>query len=111
MVEFSELNDETKMKVCREVAFIIKDLALMYNLCNEGSPQIQMEFLGYKTEQDEKKVWNAKPSTFEYFNRMQRAPNKKIRLYPITDNITQKAKAMAMAQRQLHEDDEAHPDE
>ena len=38
MVEFSELNDEKKMRVCREVAFIIKDLALMYNMCHEGSP-------------------------------------------------------------------------
>ena len=67
MVEFSELNDEKKMKVCREIAFIIKDLALMYNMCNEGSPQIQMEFLGYKTENDEKKIWAAKDSTFNYF--------------------------------------------
>jgi hypothetical protein len=40
MVQFSDLDDDRKMKVCKEIAFIIKDLALMYNMCNDGGPQI-----------------------------------------------------------------------
>jgi hypothetical protein len=66
-----------------------------------------MEFLGYKTEQDEKKVWGAKPSTFNYFNLYTKPP----RRFPITDHITLKAKEMAIAQRLIHEDDGTHPDE
>jgi hypothetical protein len=38
MVQFSELNNGKKKRVCKEVAFIVKDLTAMYNMCNEGSP-------------------------------------------------------------------------
>lgn len=40
IVQFSELNNGKKKRVCKEIAFIIKDLTAMYNMCNEGAPQI-----------------------------------------------------------------------
>ena len=68
LMEFKDVDTKRKHKICREIAFIIKDMTLLYNMCNEGGPQIQMEFLGYRSEADEKKVFNPKPTTFTYFN-------------------------------------------
>ena len=89
MVQFSDLGIAKKKRVCREIAFIIKDLTAMYNMCNEGAPQIQMEFLGYRTAQEEEKTAPVKATTFNYFNMHQA---KKLPRFPITDHLTKKAK-------------------
>mgnify|MGYP000860100495 FL=1 len=44
-----------------------------------------MEFMGYATEDDKKKVYAAKPSQFEYFKLAARKMNP---VYPISDHIT-----------------------
>ena len=44
-----------------------------------------MEFLGYKSQTDEKKVYKYKPSTFKYFNQKQRKNRPR---YPITDHLS-----------------------
>ena len=40
LVEFQDIDSKRKEFVQKEIAFIIKDLARLYNLCNEESPQI-----------------------------------------------------------------------
>lgn len=44
-----------------------------------------MEFLGYRSEADEKKVYNAKPTTFTYFNKFRRRNRPR---FPISDHLT-----------------------
>ena len=101
MVQFSDLGIAKKKRVCREIAFIIKDLTAMYNMCNEGAPQIQMEFLGYRTAQEEEKTAPVKATTFNYFNMHQA---KKLPRFPITDHLTKKAKDEAEKMRLEHEE-------
>jgi len=102
MVQFQDLEAEKKKRVCREVAFIIKDLSAMYNMCNEGAPQIQMEFLGYRTAGEEAKTVPAKATSFKYYNLHQA---KKLPRFPISDHLTQKAKEEAEKMRLEHEDE------
>lgn len=103
LVEFSDIDTKRKTRICREVAFIVKDMAQLYNLCNDGGPQIQMEFLGYKSEQDERKVFNPKPTTFTYFNRLRRKHRPR---FPISDHLTNQDYQVPPLK---HEDDPQQP--
>ncbi len=38
--EFKDVNTRRKNNICKEVAFIIKDLAVLYNMCYESSDRI-----------------------------------------------------------------------
>jgi hypothetical protein len=38
--EFQDVETKRKINICREVAFIIKDLAVLYNMCYESSEKI-----------------------------------------------------------------------
>ena len=38
LMEFKDVDTKRKKKICREVAFVIKDMTLLYNLCNDGGP-------------------------------------------------------------------------
>ena len=94
LLEFKDIeNSKLKHFVCRELAFVIRDLEQLYNLTNEGGPRIQMEFLGYASEADAKKVNAAKPPSGDYFT----IGLKKPRLFPVSQDDPQKLK---------HEDDE-----
>ena len=98
LVNFDELNTKRKMRVCRHVAFIIKDLASLYNMCREGGPMIEMEYLGYKSTDDMQKG-KKRPTTFKYFNRLQKSKNPR---FPISDHITNKDAPVSLPP---HEDD------
>lgn len=102
-MDFKDVDTKRKNRICREVAFIIKDMTLLYNGCNDGGPQIQMEFLGYRSEQDERKVFNPKPTTFTYFNRLRRKNRPR---FPISDHLTNQDHQVKPLK---HEDDPTEP--
>lgn len=86
LVEFKDLGKSKKRQiVCRELAFIIQDLTLLYNMAHTGGPRIKKEFMGYETQDDEKRVYGAKKSEFKYFNKGSHKRNRK--RYPISDAL------------------------
>lgn len=85
LVEFEGLGKSKKRQiVCRELAFIIQDLTLLYNMSHTGGPRIKKEFMGYDTQDEEKRIYGAKKSKFEYF---QQGSHKRRKRYPITDAL------------------------
>lgn len=85
LVEFEGLGKSKKRQtVCRELAFIIQDLTLLYNMSHTGGPRIKKEFMGYDTQDEEKRIYGAKKSKFKYF---QQGSHKRRKRYPVTDAL------------------------
>jgi len=85
LVEFKEIGNSKKRQICcREIAFVIQDLTMLYNMSHSGGPRITKEFMGYDTQEDENKIYGAKKTKFNYFNLKQKGKNPR---YPVTDDL------------------------